>query len=255
MVKEKAAQEKQKIAALALDPIEKKPLYHFFPGSAILSVGFFGCNMHCPFCQNHEISQTTDQKQRGPAKYVSAQDLAELAHSYKDSGNIGLAYTYNEPLTHWRFVRETEERIREAGMKNVLVTNGSVPERIVDEVLPLTDAMNVDIKSFDRDYYAEVLKGNLDYVRAFIEKAAGSCHVELTTLIIPGENDSDSEMREITSWIRSIEERTGKAIPYHISRFFPRYRYSDRTPTPVETVYHLAEVAREKLKFVYPGNC
>ncbi len=244
-----------KIAALALDPIEKKPLYHFYPGSAVLSVGFYGCNMHCPFCQNHDISQTTDAYAPDDSRFITPDALTDLARSYKKNGNIGVAYTYNEPLTKWEFVRDTGKLVHEAGMKNVLVTNGSLPERILDAVLPWMDAMNVDIKSFDAEYYREVLKGRLEYVKAFIEKAVETCHVELTTLIIPGENDSDAEMREITGWIHEMEQKNGKAIPYHISRFFPRFRYSDRTPTPVETVYHLVDVAKESLKYVYPGNC
>ena len=243
-----------KIAALALDPIEKKPLYHFYPGSKVLSAGFFGCNLKCPFCQNYEISQEVAQNTTQPHRLMEPEELAALAKSYRGMGNIGLAYTYNEPLTSFPFVRETAKLIRKDGMKNVLVTNGSVPERVLDEVLPFMDAMNVDIKSFDPDYYKEVLHGNLDYVKAFIEKAVQHCHVELTTLIIPGENDSEDEMRRITAWIHSLERGANKSVPYHISRFFPRYKYADRTPTPVSTIYRLCDVAKEQLQYVYPGN-
>ena len=244
----------RRISSLALDPIEKKPLYHFYPGSYVLSAGFFGCNLKCPFCQNHEISQETEQTTKRPFREMTPKELCSLAIDCTDRGNIGLAYTYNEPLTSFPFVAETAALIRRAGLKSVLVTNGSVPERVLDSVLPYMDAMNVDVKSFDPDYYASVLHGNLSFVKAFIEKAVMHCHVELTTLIIPGENDSDSEMRRITAWIAGLEEMAGKPIPYHISRFFPRYHYSDRNPTPVQTVLRLTEVAKEKLRYVYPGN-
>ena len=243
-----------KISSLALDPIEKKPLSFFHPGSQILSLGFFGCNLHCPFCQNHEISQTTEQRTSLPYRELSSEELVELALAYRDRGNIGLAYTYNEPLAHFRFVGRTAALAREIGLCNVLVTNGSVPERVLDSVLPWIDAMNVDIKSFSPDYYKEVLGGNLDYVKAFIEKAAHACHVELTTLLVPGDNDAEEEIREIASWIAGLSADCGKEIPWHITRFFPRYRYGDREPTPRSTVLRAVEIGKEYLPLVLPGN-
>ena len=241
------------ITSVALDPIEKKPLYHFFPGNFILSVGSFGCNLKCPFCQNHSISMadsSCDFQRITPEQLVSlAIELSE-----KERGNLGIAFTYNEPLVGYEFVVDTARLVKEAGMKNVLVTNGCVNRKVFDSVIGFVDAMNIDLKCFTESYYRDVLKGDLDTVRQFITLAAGKCHVELTTLIIPGENDSDEEMRALSGWIAELEKQTGKQIPLHISRFFPMSRYSDRRPTPVTDIYRLADVAREKLRFVYEGN-
>ena len=241
------------VTGLALDPIEKKPLYRFYPESMILSVGSYGCNLKCPFCQNVEIS-LADGREKPYAEYVSPEKLCELAVKYKLRGNIGVAYTYNEPLVGWEYVRDAAKLVHESGMKNVLVTNGSAMPHILDELSEYIDAMNIDLKCFNEAYYKNVLKGDFDTVKDFIVKALSFSHVELTTLIIPDENDSDEEMEELSSWIHELEISSGKNIPLHITRFFPRSRYSDRTPTPVASVYHLADIARKKLKYVYEGN-
>ena len=235
--------------ALALDPIEKKPLARFYPGSMILSIGNYGCNLFCPFCQNHDISRSDGT---GFDEKITPAKLAELAELYKSKGNIGVAYTYNEPLVCYEFVRDAAKLVREKGMKNVLVTNGSVELDVLEEILPFTDAMNVDIKSISEKTYREVLGGDLATTKAFIKRAVKDCHVELTMLIVPGMNDTEEEMRELTNWIRDL---TDKDVPLHISRFFPRYKMSDREPTDVGKIYRLADVARERLKYVYTGNC
>lgn len=235
--------------ALALDPIEKKPLARFYPGSMILSIGNYGCNLFCPFCQNHDISRSDGT---GFDEKITPAKLAELAELYKSRGNIGVAYTYNEPLVCYEFVRDAAKLVREKGMKNVLVTNGSVELDVLEEILPFTDAMNVDIKSISEKTYREVLGGDLATTKAFIKRAVKDCHVELTMLIVPGMNDTEEEMRELTNWIRGL---TDKDVPLHISRFFPRYKMSDREPTDVGKIYRLADVARERLKYVYTGNC
>ena len=241
-----------KVTSLALDPIEKKPLRRFFPGSKIMSVGSYGCNLNCPFCQNSEISWSEEALRFGTeADTLTPSELRDMAVSAKAYGNIGVAFTYNEPLVGWEYVRDAAKLIKEAGLKTVLVTNGCASCRVCDELNGLIDAMNIDLKGFTEDYYSKVLKGDLSMVKAFIEKAVSYAHVELTTLIVPGENDSLEEMRDISTWIAGLDPE----IPLHISRFFPQFRMTDRAATDVARIYRLADVAREKLKFVYTGNC
>ena len=243
-----------RITSLALDPIEKKPLSRFHPGSLILSVGSYGCNLRCPFCQNHSISWSEEAfRLSEKTEYISPEKLAELAADCRGRGNIGVAFTYNEPLIGYEYVRDTAKLIHELGMKNVLVTNGTAEEAVLDELLPLIDAMNIDLKGFSEHYYSNLLSGNLEQVLSFIKKAAAGCHVELTTLIIPGENDTVEEMREMTDWIAALPG--GESIPLHISRFFPTFHMTDRSATDVSHIYLLAETAHEKLRFVYTGNC
>ena len=245
-----------RITSLALDPIEKKPLSRFHPGSRILSAGSFGCNLRCPFCQNYEISWSRQaMRYAEKAETLSPEELADLAEQLKTRGNIGIAFTYNEPLIGYEFVRDTAKLAHEKGMKNVLVTNGTAALSVLEELKPYIDAMNVDLKGFTDRYYSEVLGGDRKMVMDFIEAAAGFCHVELTTLIVPGENDSEEEMRELSAWVSRLRNPDGESIPLHVSRFFPRFHMQDRGPTDVRTVYRLAEVARENLEYVYTGNC
>ena len=237
-----------KLTSLMLDPIEKKPLRRFFPGSRILSVGSFGCNLACPFCQNYEISMADS----GQAHWqeVTPEALAGLAQEYQSYGNIGVAFTYNEPLVGYEFVRDTARLVRERGMKNVLVTNGCAEPLVLEELLPYVDAMNIDLKGFTGEWY-EKLGGDLETVKRFIARAAQDCHVELTTLIVPGENDSEEEMDREARWIASLDWE----IPLHVTRFFPQYRMADKVPTPVERVYRLRNTAAQWLRYVYVGNC
>ena len=242
-----------RITALALDPIEKKPLARFFPGSRILSAGSFGCNLRCPFCQNHEISWP-EQAGRS-TETVTPEELADLALKTREEGNIGIAFTYNEPLVGWEFVRDTARLAKERGLKSVMVTNGTAEQAVLEELAPYIDAMNVDLKGFTDRYYREVLGGDREQVMAFIAQAVKTCHVELTTLIVPGENDTEEEMRELSGWISGLRNPDGESVPLHVTRFFPRFRMRDRKATDVRTVYRLAETARKKLDYVYTGNC
>ena len=249
-----------RISSLALDPIEKKPLRRFHPGSVILSAGSFGCNLRCPFCQNYQISWSAEAMElAGRAEILTPEELVGTAVRMKRRGNIGLAFTYNEPLTGWEFVRDTAALSHEAGLVNVLVTNGTAELPVLEALLPHIDAMNVDLKGFSARYYSEVLGGRLETVKAFISRAVKECHVELTTLIVPGENDSDGEMRELSSWVAGLTDgngrRIGRDVPLHVSRFFPRFRMTDRPATDPRLVHHLAETARENLRYVYTGNC
>ncbi len=248
------------LTSIALDPIEKKPLRRFCPGSMILSVGSYGCNLRCPFCQNYEISWSkeadTVAKQ---AEYVSPEDLTNIAEYYKKDGNVGVAFTYNEPLVSYEYVRDTAKLVSEKGMKNVLVTNGMADMLVLQEIAPYIDAMNIDLKGFTDAYYHDILKGDRKMVMDFIAEAVKHCYVEITTLIIPGENDSDEEIRELSRWISELTDvngkQIGKDIPLHLSRFFPRFQMTDRDATNVETIYHLRDVAMEILTYVYTGNC
>lgn len=238
-----------KISGIALDPIEKKPLRRFHPGSKILSVGSFGCNLRCPFCQNHEISMAGAED--AETLYLSPDALAEQAERLRELGNIGAAYTYNEPLIGYEYVRDCAGRVRGRGMLNVLVSNGTISAGPWRELLPLLDAVNLDLKGFTDAWYRR-LGGDLETVKENIRIAAeAGCHVEVTTLLVTGENDTEEEMNALSAWLASVN----RLIPLHLSRFFPRYRMPDKPPTPLDTVYRLADTARKHLAFVYTGNC
>ncbi len=245
-----------RITSLALDPIEKKPLARYFPGSMILSVGSFGCNLRCPFCQNHEISWSEQARRFAKtAETISPEELVEIAKRTLPRGNIGIAFTYNEPLIGYEFVRDTARIAKAEGLKIVMVTNGTAELTVLEELRPYIDAMNIDLKGFTDSYYSKILHGDRHQVLAFIEAAAKSCHVELTTLIVPGENDREEEMRELSRWVSCLKNPDGEDLPLHISRFFPQFHMQDRKATDVQRVYHLAEIARESLQYVYTGNC
>lgn len=235
------------LTSIALDPIEKKPLYRFFSNSRILSVGSYGCNLNCQFCQNFEISMADSTF---PTRNVTPAQLVALAQELVPKKNIGVAFTYNEPFISYEFVRDTSELLKSVGLKSVLVTNGTVASAALRRILPLIDAMNIDLKGFSQEIYSK-LGGDFETVRRTIQLAAQSCHVEVTTLIVPTMNDSPAEMEREAQWLASIS----KDMPLHISRFFPRYKVTNLPPTPVEKIYRLVEVARRHLNFVYPGNC
>ena len=234
------------VTALALDPIEKKPLHFFHPGSRILSVGSFGCNLHCPFCQNHEIAEGT-AKSTGAVR-MSPEEIFEAAVNLRSRGNIGVAFTYNEALVGYEFVRDTARLVHEAGMYNVLVTNGMAEMPILLELLPYIDAMNIDLKAFRPELY-KWLGGDLQTVMCFISRAAEDAHVELTTLIIPGKNDDLQDMEEEAAWIAEIDPE----IPLHITRYFPRHRMTE-PPTDIRKMRILMSVAKKHLKNVCLGN-
>lgn len=231
------------VASYGLDPIEKKPLYHFYPGHQIFSVGTMGCNLHCRFCQNWEIAHAEPSTLR-----VTPGEIVDLARQQNDNC-IGIAYTYSEPVVWYEFVQETAVLAREAGLKNVLVTNGFIEQEPLEKLLPYIDAMNIDVKAFTDDFYHQMCAGRLDPVRRTVKMAVRSCHVELTTLLIPGQNDSPAEIEELVSWVAGIN----REIPLHLSRYFPNYRL-ELPPTPVKTMHRAREIAQEKLSYVYLGN-
>lgn len=231
------------VSSVALDPIEKKPFYHFHPGTYILSVGTFGCNFKCSFCQNWEIAHDE------PDLYaVTSEQLVEKAKELDNC--IGLAFTYNEPSIWYEFVYDTCMISKEAGLNNVLVSNGFISEQPLRDLLPFVDAMNIDVKAFTGEYYKKICKGNLDDVKKTVEIAAKECHVEVTTLVLPGLNDAVEEIGELSRWLASID----KNIPLHLSRFFPNYKMTDLPPTPKETLMRAKGEAEKYLRWVHFGN-
>ena len=237
-----------RLTSVALDPIEKKPLYHFHPRSFILSVGSFGCNLRCPFCQNYAISMADEQSE---TQDVTPAKLAALAHDLKcrPHGNIGVAFTYNEPLLSYEFIMDTAPLLHERELAVVLVTNGTISPAPLEALLPHVDALNIDLKGWQPDFYRR-LGGDLAAVKHTIARAVKSCHVEVTTLVIPGQNDSERDMEEEARWLASLSPD----LPLHISRYFPRW-HENAPATPVETIEKLAEIAGRHLHFVHPGNC
>lgn len=235
-----------RITSISLDPIEKKPLYRFHPGSNILSVGSYGCNLRCPFCQNHEISMCEQ-----PLRYSSMTpaELAEKAQEFVPAGNIGLAYTYNEPLIGWEFVKDCSVAVRRKGLANVIVTNGYIMEKPFSELLPYIDAANIDLKAYSQSFYRNI-GGDLEIVKETIKHAAAAIHVEVTTLVIPDENDSEEEIEDLARWLASVDE----TIPLHLTRYFPSYHMLNHPPTPEDTIDRLAGKAEKYLKYVYKGN-
>ena len=287
-----------KITSMALDPIEKKPLRRFCPGTYVLSVGSFGCNLRCPFCQNHGISMLCgkpETAESAPGEKIGAvvptpgdkpetvdvepETLVKKALSLKNQGNIGIAYTYNEPLIGYEYVMDCAQLAHSHGLKNAIVTNGYINEKPLSELLPFIDAMNIDLKCFNAGFYEKLcgspvaggeqsananpmaggglltngnpIADSLEAVKGAISLAAVSTHVEVTTLIVPNENDSPDEMEKLSYWLSTIDDN----IPLHVSRFFPRYKYSDRFPTPISTVHELAAIASKNLRHVFTGNC
>lgn len=230
-----------RLVSVAVDPVEKKPLYHFHPGKTILSTGPNGCNLSCRFCQNWEISQTEQ-----PTTTVTTAALADLAIA---NGTIGVAYTYTEPLVWFEYLLDACAAVRARGLVNVLVTNGTIEPGPLRELLPLVDAMNIDLKSMDRNFYRDVCGGDRDTVLRTIELAHAACRIELTNLIIPGLNDSGRDMDELIGWVAGLDE----LLPLHISRYFPQYKM-DASPTAESTLITFREKARAKLKYVYLGN-
>lgn len=234
-----------RITSAALDPIEKKPLSAFYPGSMILSVGSYGCSLACPFCQNHTISKADLNSQ---AECISPEELVAQALALREYGNIGIAFTYNEPLVGYEYVRDCAKLAKERGLKTVVVTSGNASLDVLEEILPYIDAFNIDLKGFMQDYY-DYVGGDLEMVKAFILRAAKDAHVELTTLVVPGRNDSLEEMERMCAWIANISPD----IVLHLSRYFPRYQ-ENTPPTPIETLRALEKVAHTYLHTVRLGN-
>ncbi len=234
------------ISGYALDPVEKKPLYHFYPGTNILSIGSYGCNMRCDFCQNYSISQKT------LAGFSSGTEIKKIIRDAQSSpNNIGIAFTYNEPVIWFEFISDVAQEAREKGLKTVMVTNGFVNSDPLKEIISFTDAFNVDLKAFNSSFYKRLTGADLEPVKESLKQIAGSGkHLEITTLVIPGQNDDSKEMESECEWIAG---ELGKSVPFHLSRYFPMYKRHDPTTNP-ETLINLAAIASKYLDYVYVGN-
>ena len=233
-------------SSINVDPIEKKPLFHFLPKSDVLSFGTVGCNFKCPFCQNWQIAHTNKVND---SIYVSPKEMVNLALQYKCKS---IAYTYNEPSVFYPYARDVGILAKENGLKNVFVTNGFESVYEIEDMKSWVDACNVDLKSFNKEYYKKVLKGNLEYVLDTIKrlKEVGIWQ-EITTLVVPGDNDSEKELTQIAEFIASV----GTEIPWHITRFHPDYKVTNKPPTPIETMLKAYEIGKKAgLKYVYLGN-
>jgi pyruvate formate lyase activating enzyme len=235
-----------KITSLALDPIEKKPLAYYHPGSMILSVGSFGCNMVCPFCQNYHISDRKRKQHR--VHDITPEQLTALAKSEKNRGNIGVAFTYNEPLIAFEFILDTAKLVKTEDLKIVVVTNGQINEPFLKELLPYVSAWNIDLKSFSETTYKK-LGGSLRTVLRTIELAQAAAHVEITTLVVPGISDNEDEMREEAKYLAALNPN----IPLHLSRYFPCYKYTEPA-TDITKMYALKGIAEQYLNRVRLGN-
>ncbi len=237
-----------KVCSLHLDPIEKKPLYHFYPGRNILSIGSVGCNLHCRFCQNWEISQTT-VKEYPYLKSFEPEAILDLATAEK--GNLGLAYTYNEPTVWYEYMKDIAEKAQHEGLKNVMVTNGFINPEPLESLLPIIDAFSVDLKAFSEYFYKHLTSSSLQPVLNSLKQIRNSGrHLEVTNLLIPDENDKEKEFRQMMEW---IQHELGPDTVLHISRFFPTYKLVHNA-TPESLLMHFYEIAREYLSYVYLGN-
>lgn len=237
-----------KVCTAHIDPIEKKPIFHMLPGTPIFSIATAGCNLHCKFCQNWEISQVPPEKLQNidmpPEKVVN------IALEY---GCPSIAYTYSEPVIFYEFVRETAELAKEKGLRNVIVTAGFINEKPLRELCRYIDASNTDLKAFNDEYYRKICDGRLkDVLKALVVQKEEGVLLEITNLILPTLNDSEREIREMCRW---IIKNLGSETPLHFSRFYPMYKMEHLYPTPSQTLERAREIALEEgLKFVYVGN-
>jgi len=237
-----------KVSALHFDPVEKKPLYHFYPGRIIFSIGSTGCNLHCLFCQNSEISQTSPDEFFQSHEYAP-EDLVALA--LQKNENIGIAYTYNEPAVWFEFMLDIAALSAKTGLKNVMVTNGFINPAPLDQLMPYMDAYSVDLKAFTEEFYRKVTKASLGPVKDTLRqiRRAGR-HLEITNLVIPTLNDDDSTFEEMCRWISG---ELGADTVLHLSRYFPTYKMSI-PGTTAATLIHLRQLALKYLDYVFVGN-
>lgn len=233
-----------KVVSMHADPIEKKPLYHFLPKTKAFSIGTIGCNFKCDFCQNFEISQV---------KEIIGEEITpeRIVDNAIKTGCKSIAYTYNEPIIWAEFVKDIAKLAKEKGLKNILVTNGYFSKESFDYISDYIDAMNIDLKSFNEEFYKRYCGGKLQPVLDTIKRAhKAGIHIEITTLLISSLNDSEKELEKIAKFIASISKR----IPWHISRFFPMYKMLDKHPTSIDSLEKAYKMGKKHLKYVYLGN-
>jgi pyruvate formate lyase activating enzyme len=234
------------LSGYSLDPVEKKPLYHFFPGHNVLSIGSFGCNMKCDYCQNYHISQKV------PESLIPDMTIDRIiSDALSTEKNIGIAFTYNEPVIWYEYVKDVAERIKKEGLYTIMVSNGYVNREPLGEIIRFTDAFNIDLKAFNNNFYRKLTGTELEPVKNSLKQIAGSGkHLEITTLIIPGQNDDEKEMSLQSEWIAG---ELGKDVPFHLSRYFPMYKRNN-PPTTEESLNKLFDIASSHLNYVYMGN-
>ncbi len=230
-----------RVSSMAMDPIEKKPLYHFYPGSKILSIGSIGCNLGCTFCQNWQISREARE-----TEFISPEKLLEIAQK---SGSIGVAFTYNEPFIWFEYVMDCAKILRANNQKVVLVTNGYVLPKPLDELLTFIDAMNIDLKGITNKFYEKLCSGALETVKETIKLSYSKTHIEITNLLITNENDSEEEITKLIDFVASLDTN----IPLHFSRYFPNYKL-EHPPTSEKILKEAYKLAKRKLNYVYLGN-
>ncbi|MCK9329056.1 MAG: AmmeMemoRadiSam system radical SAM enzyme [Candidatus Cloacimonetes bacterium] len=236
-----------KTTGIAIDPIEKKPLYHFYPFAKILSLGANSCNFSCKFCQNYTSSQL-----KCPTEYISPEELLSLCVKH----NIAMvAFTYTEPFTWYEYIYDCAVLFKKNNIKVVLVTNGYINREPLLELLPLISAMNIDLKAFSEEFYQNLCGGRLQPVLETIKIAVNYIHLEITTMIIETQNDDLGEMRELISFVKSLNSKMPDEIdiPLHISRYFPRYKLN-LPATSEKKIFEFVKLAKQELPFVYPGN-
>jgi len=226
---------------ISIDPMEKKPLYHFHPGKSILSIGPNSCNFSCKFCQNYQSSQL-----KIPTKTINPPELVELCRSHNCNF---VAFTYTEPTTWFEFILDASKLLKENNIKTVMVTNGFINQKPLSELLPYIDAMNIDLKAFDDKFYKTICNGSLQPVLETIKTASKQCHIEITNLIITDENDSEKQINDLVDFVEDVNPN----IPLHFSRYYPTYKM-ENPPTSVSTLEMAKKIAEKKLNFVYLGN-
>jgi pyruvate formate lyase activating enzyme len=236
------------VSSINFDPIEKKPLYHFYPGSTILSLGTYGCNLRCFFCQNCTISQTAAEPEL-LRSYFSPEQIIKMA--LKQPGNIGIAFTYNEPVVWFEYMVDIARLAKQAGLKTVMVTNGFINKEPLNTLLEFIDAFSVDLKSFNEEFYIKVTSSKLEPVKQALKQISlAGKHLEVVNLVIPDLNDDDASFTAMTKWIAA---ELGKDTVFHISRYFPSYKLTTEA-TPVVSIRKLKRIAEQDLTYVYAGN-
>ncbi len=234
------------LSGYSVDPLEKKPLYHFYPGHNILSLGSYGCNMRCDFCQNYQISQNVP---KSIIPDISVKRIIKDALSAEK--NIGIAFTYNEPIIWFEYMRDIATQAKKEGLICVMVSNGYVNGDLLGEILKFIDAFNIDLKAFNNAFYRKLTGAELEPVKSTLKTIARSGkHLEVTTLIIPNQNDNEGEMKSQTEWMAN---ELGQDIPFHLSRYFPTYKRNDPSTTE-DSLNKLSVIASKNLNYVYVGN-
>ncbi len=238
------------VIAAHVDPIEKKPLYHFLPGTTSFSIATIGCNFRCPFCQNWQISQATKREKKGRQGYDFNPE--DVVYEAKSRGCKSISYTYTEPTIFFEYAYETAKLAHEEGIGNIFVTNGYMTPEALETINPYLDACNVDLKSFKEEFYKEICRAHLEPVLDSIRLMRKlKIWVEITTLVVPGQNDGEEELTEIARFIHDLDPD----IPWHISRFHPDYQYTEARPTPLDTLHKAYNIGKEQdLRYIYIGN-